>query len=473
MGSFQGTGRLGCASRDGLLRGVASGGRSSSAVRWDEPNGKTIAGLLSGRKLRPAPTPTRMEYHDAAMLDLAFVRCQFPALEQGWTLFDNAGGSAPTRSVIDAVAEFMARWPVQIGASYALSAEAERRVRAGHGAMAEWIGAAPGTVVLGPSTTANLKLLAAALRPLWAEGDKVVVTNLDHEANVGPWRQLEAGGIAIEEWRVRPETGALEVEDLELLLDERTRLVVFTHCSNVTGAVLDVAAVTRKVHEAGALVCVDGVAYAPHRRVEVEAWDVDFYVLSLYKTYGPHMGLLYGKRDHWLEARGQYHFFHAEDEVPYKLEPGNPNHELAAALPRVRDYFLELAEHHSLATGQSPARRLEEAYGLICDHEERLAARLIDYLRSKKGVRILGPVSADAAVRVPTISFLVEGRRSSEIPPQLDRRQIAVRWGHFYAYRLVRDLGLLDQDGLVRVSMVHYNTLEEVDRLISALDNVL
>ncbi len=145
----------------------------------------------------------------------------------------------------------------------------------------------------------------------------MVVTNLDHEANVGPWRRLEETGIVVKEWRIERETAALEREDLEPLLGERTRLVAFTHCSNITGAIADVAAITRLVHQAGALVCVDGVAYAPHRRVDVGAWDVDFYALSLYKTYGPHIALLYGKREHLAAARGQYHSGTGEVGCPY------------------------------------------------------------------------------------------------------------------------------------------------------------
>lgn len=403
-------------------------------------------------------------------LDVDFVRGHFPALHQGWTLFDNAGGSAPTRGVIDAVAEFLARWPVQLGASYELSQEAEARVTAGHRAMEEWIGAAPGTVVLGPSTTANMKLLATALRPLWREGDEIIVTNADHEANIGPWRRLEATGITVREWCVNPETACLDLEDLDALLGERTRLVAVTHSSNLVGAILDLAEVSRRAHAAGALVCADGVAYAPHRRPRVVEWDVDFYALSLYKTYGPHLGLLYGKREHLLAAHGQNHFFHAEDDVPRKLEPGNACHELAAALPRLPAYFDQLAGHHHLPPGEPGRAAVAD---LIAEHEERLAAPLVEFLEQRRGVRILGPATPDRRIRVPTVSFTVDGRPSSQIPPLVDPHKIAIRWGHFYAYRLARDLGLLEHDGVVRVSMVHYNTPEEVQRLIEVLDRVL
>ena len=397
------------------------------------------------------------------MLDLDFVRRHFPALGEGWALFDNAGGSVPLRGVIDTVAEFMGRWPVQHGATYGLSAEAAARVRAGHDAMAGLIGAAPGEVVLGPSTSLNLRILAASLRPLWRDGDEVIVTDLDHEANIDAWRRLAETGIVVRTWPVRRETATLELEDLDALLTERTRLVAVTHCSNIVGEIVDVAEIARRAHAAGALVCVDGVAYAPHRRVDVAALGIDFYAQSLYKTYGPHVGLLWGRRELLLRARGQYYFFIDEDDVPYKLEPGNPCYELSAALVALPAYFDALAGHHGV----------DDAWHLVAEHEECLATRLLDFLATQSKLRVLGPAAGDARRRVPTISFVVEGRTSSTIPPRLDGERIAVRWGHFHSYRLIRELGLLEQDGVVRVSMVHYNSLEEVDRLVSVLDQVI
>ena len=397
------------------------------------------------------------------MLNLDFVRQHFPTLDQGWTLFDNAGGSVPPRGLIDAVTEFMTRWPVQLGASYALSEEATQRVAAAHDAMAAWIGAEPGTVILGPSTTRNMKMLAQALLPGFNPGDEIIITNLDHEANVGPWWRLSDHGLTVKEWRLRPETCRLELEDLDALLSERTRLVAFTHCANVVGAIHDVATITDRIHQAGALACVDGVAYAPHRPVDVSAWDVDFYSISLYKTFGPHLALLYGKKSHLQNARGQSHYFIGEDQVPYKFEPGNVSHELAAALPQIPAYFDALAAHHEGA----------DLHPLLAEHEERLAARLLDFLTSRSNVRVLGPTTGDRHARVPTIAFAVDGRPSSEIPPLVDPHRIAIRWGDFYAPRAMQALGLDRQDGIVRVSMVHYNTLDEVDRLIGVLDGIL
>ena len=408
--------------------------------------------------------------------DTDFVRGHFPALDQGWILMDNAGGSVVPRQVIDRVTRYMRRYQVQLGASYDLSAAAGERVEQGRRAMAELIGADPDEVVLGPSTTLNLELLAGALQPLFSAGDQLVVTNLDHEANIGVWHRLAAAAkMEVREWRLRGETAALEVEDLEQLLSERTRLVCFTHCSNITGRIHDVAAITRRAHQVGALVCVDGVAYGPHRRVDVRALGVDIYALSLYKTYGPHLGMLYLRRGLLAELGSRNHFFIDGSKPSLKLEPGNVNYELAASLPGIVEYLEAIDAHHLAAADQAGDRvaRLDRVFRRIAAHEERLAVRLLDFLGSKRGVRVIGPATGRREERVPTVSFVVEGRRSSDIPPLLERRRIAVRWGHFYAYRPIRDLGLLERDGVVRASLVHYNTEEEVDQLIEGLDEVL
>jgi cysteine desulfurase family protein (TIGR01976 family) len=408
-------------------------------------------------------------------LDLPYVRSHFPALMRGWALFDNAGGSVAPQQVIDRVRDYMSRRQVQLGASYAISVEATQAVHEGLAAAAALVGAESDEIVIGPSSTMNVYVLANALAPGFRPGDNLVVTNLDHEANVGAWRRLAQRGVEIREWRFRPETMRLELEDLDALLDARTRLVCFTHVSNVVGAIHDVAAVTRRAHAAGALVCVDGVAFAPHRRVDVKALDVDFYLVSLYKVYGPHLGLLYAKREHLVAADNQNHFFLGADDLSYKLEPGYVNHELTSAVPGILAYFDDLARHHhgAAAEVEDTARRLERVFTDIAAHEQKVVAPLLEYLAGKPGVRILGPASSDAAVRVPTVAFTVEGRYAGEIPVRLDQEHVAIRWGDFYARRAIGALGLGDRGGVVRASLAHYNTADEVERLIQALERVI
>ncbi len=215
---------------------------------------------------------------DAPRLDIDYVRGHFPLLSGEWALFENAGGTLVPRSVIERVSRFMSECQVQPDASFAASADAGERVRRGHACMAEMLNADPDEVTVGPSTSANVYVLAHALGSGFRDGDEVIVTNLDHEANSGAWRRLAETGVTIREWRVNADTADLEIEDLEALLGPRTRLVCFSHCSNVTGSINDAARITRLAHEAGALVCVDAVAYAPHRHLDVKALDVDFYL---------------------------------------------------------------------------------------------------------------------------------------------------------------------------------------------------
>ena len=367
----------------------------------------------------------------------------------------------------------MREHPVQLGASYALSRRASESVAAGHRAAEQLVNADPGEVFLGASTTANLRLLARALLPGFAQGDEVVVTDLDHEANIGPWRALEAEGLTVREWRFRRDTAALQVEDLDPLLTPRTRLVCFTHCSNVVGSIHDAEAIIRRIHEAGALACVDGVALAPHRRVDVKALDADFYAVSLYKTFGPHLALLYGKREHLLRARSQNHDFIGGDELPYKFEPGSVPHELAASLPAIPEYLRSLALTAQATPSDAAEGDLDSAFGIIASHEAALVSPLLDFLVAHPSVRLLGHRSADPALRVPTVAFTVEGRHASEIPAALDAARVAIRFGDFYARRAVESLGVQAIGGVVRASMAHYNSPSEVQRLIEALDRVL
>jgi cysteine desulfurase family protein (TIGR01976 family) len=409
---------------------------------------------------------------DAVDLDLDFVRGRFPGLDD-WAFFENAGGTLVPESVIGRLRAYMVETQVQPGAAFSASARAAERIAESQRLMAAMINASPDEIVIGPSTTMNVYVLSHALKDWFRAGDEVIVTNLDHEANNGAWRRLAEVGVVVREWQMNPDTTELEVEDLAKLLTGRTRLVCFTHCSNITGSINDVAAITRVVHDAGALVCVDGVAYAPHRQIDVKATDVDFYLCSLYKLYGPHLALLYGKRAHMIAARGQNHFFIGEEDIPLKLNPGGVNHELTAALSGIVDYFDALHAHHFPGSNADLHDRLGAVFGLICAHEEALATRFIDFLSTKANLRLIGRASADRARRASIFSFVVAGRDSEDIPARLVEHKVAIRAGDFYAARLIDALGLRQQNGVVRASMVHYNTDEELDRLIRHLDEAI
>ncbi len=404
-------------------------------------------------------------------LDLARVRDAFPALSSGFAFMDNAGGSQCLGTVADAVRDHLLRRNVQLGASYAVSAEASERVLEGRRAVARLVSAADDRqVVLGASTTQLLANLALAMSATLRPGDEIVVTNADHEANIGPFRRLETRGVVIRQWPIDPETRRLRPEDLEPLLGKTTRLVCMTHCSNVLGTIHDVAPIAQRVHAAGARLLVDGVAYAPHRRPDPAALGADYYVFSLYKVYGPHVAALVAPLGHLQELASINHEFLA-DEVPYKLQPGNVCYELVAALPAVEEYLLELGAFDGGAATHSVA--LDRAFGAIAAHEASLAERLLAFLRDRADVTVVGDRSSDPARRVPTISFAPHLRTPEAVVRAVDAYGIGIRHGHFYSRRLVEALGLAARGGVVRVSMAHYNTLAEVDRVVAALEAAL
>ena len=405
-------------------------------------------------------------------IDLDFVRSCFPGLSGEWTLFDNAGGSQILESVIARIAEYLRHSNVQLGASYQLSERASERVTRGAGAMAQFVNAAhPSEVVLGSSTTALIRNLASSLGRTFEKGDEIVVTNCDHEANIGAWVDLERMGLTVKFWRLDPESLQLRMEDLDRLLTRKTRIVAVTHTSNILGTINPIRDIARMVHDYGARICVDGVAYAPHRRVDVDELDVDFYALSFYKVYGPHYSMLYGKRSHLLAMPGINHFFISPEESPYHLQPGNVNYELSYGMLGLMDYINQFVEIHNRPDG--PGDRLNFFFDRVARHEEQLAGKMLAFLSSCPSVKIIGERTARRDVRVPTISFVVEGRKSDHITREVDRHHIGIRYGDFYARRLIDDLGLSAQNGVVRISMVHYNSMEEVDRLIGVLDKLI
>lgn len=411
----------------------------------------------------------------AQMLQVDYVRQQFPALAGEWVFLDNAGGSQTLRQVVDRISEYLLTSDVQLGASYAVSQLAGERVLRARESVATLINAADSTeVVMGGSTSLLLRILSLCLSRGWQPGDEVIVTNTDHEANVSPWTDLQRQGIVVKTWRLRTDTLELHLDDLAALLTPRTRLVALVHASNILGTINPIRAIADRVHASGAMICVDGVGYAAHRLIDVQALDVDFYAFSFYKAYGPHYAALYGKRDHLLSMPGINHYFIDGPDIPYKFQPGNVNFELSYGMLGLCDYLSDLAKlHDATAIEQSLRQRMIRAFELISAHETVIGDRLLRYLKTKPHVRIIGSPDADQTQRVSTISFVVDGIDSATIPPQVDPHRIGIRYGDFYAKRLIADLGLIEQNGVVRVSMVHYNTLAEIDRLIDCLEQIL
>ena len=321
----------------------------------------------------------------------------------------------------------------------------------------------------GPSTSQNTYVIAQALRQELKAGDEVIVTNQDHEANIGAWSRLEDEGIVVREWKVDPDTAELHAMDLEVLLTERTRAVAFTHCSNVVASVNPVREITDLIHDAGAIAIVDGVSFCPHGLPDIPALGADIYLFSLYKVYGPHLGAMYIRSQLNADLPYQGHFFNAGSPGK-RFTPAGPDHAQIATVNGVMDYMEALYSHHH----DLPAAiqdQAEAVRNLFHGHEARVSQPLLDYLDEHPAVRLIG--KNRSAVRAPTVSFVVDGRSSLQLGEELAKNKLGVGVGNFYAYRLVEALGLDPDDGVVRASMVHYTSPDEVDRLIAALDQLI
>lgn len=407
-------------------------------------------------------------------LDLPFVRSHFPSLQGDWTYMDNAGGSQCLKLVADRISDYLLTTNVQHGASYQPSQQGMQRVAEATQALATFINAAhPHELVMGPSTSMMMRILSFSMSRLLHAGDEIIVTHTDHEANISPWMDLQRMGVKVKVWKLPEGRFQLDLKDLDALLSHRTRLVCMTHTSNVLGGLNPIKEITEQVHAAGAWMCVDGVAHAPHCLVDVQDLDVDFYAFSFYKVYGPHYAVLYGKQEHLNRLPGINHYFIDGPHFPYKFQPGNVNFEFAYGLGGLPDYVHQLAQHHAPDEQRSLREDFQFTFELIARHEARLSEHLLTFLNHHPKVRIIGHERPDRSLRVPTISFVVDGMRSDEIVEQVDPHHIGIRFGDFYAKRLIEDLGLVEKEGVVRVSLVHYNTLEEVDRLVGVLETVL
>ena len=404
--------------------------------------------------------------------DSDFVRAQFPGFEtpdlKGKVFLENAGGSLPCRQVVDRLTRFYRERKVQPYALYDASRKGGEEMDEARTRLAAMLGVETDEVSFGPSTTQNTYVLAQAFRRHLAPGDAIVVTNQDHEANTGPWRRLADEGIEVREWRIDPETGHLDPAGLDALLDGRVKLVCFPHCSNVVAEVNDVAAITAKAHAAGAVVCVDGVSYAPHGFPDVGALRADIYLFSAYKTYGPHQGIMVIRRDLGMRLPNQGHYFNA-GSLYKRFTPAGPDHAQVAACAGMADYVDALYGHH-FGDEAAPKVRAAAVHDLMRAQEVRLLQPLLDHLAAKNSARLLGPT--DAAVRAPTVAVAL-ARPGRDVAAELVDRGMLCDGGNFYAVRALEAQGIDPEHGVLRMSFVHYTTEAEVDRLISALDQVL
>ena len=404
----------------------------------------------------------------ALPLDPALIRAEFPAFAEkgleGWAFFENAGGSYTSRQVIDLLDHYYRATKVQPYGHYPASAEAGAAMDLSYTRLAAAMNVSPDWLHFGPSTSANTYTLAHAFAGWLAEGDAIIVTNQDHEANSGNWRRLATRGIEVREWRVDPVTGHLDPAALTPLLDGKVRAVCFPHASNIVGEINPVAEIAALARSVGAISVVDGVSYAPHGLPDLIELGCDIYMFSSYKVYGPHQGVMAVRPDLAAALPNQGHFFN-EDQPRKRLVPAGPDHAQIAALSGIADYLERVA---ALAAPETPgADPFRKAHHAMRAQEIALAAPLLDYLRGRNDIRLIGP--SDPVKRAPTIALAL-AEPAAVVAKRLAAHKIMAGGGHFYAYRLLEGLGIAPDHGVLRLSFTHYTAPEEISRLIAALD---
>lgn len=419
----------------------------------------------------------------------ASIRPLFPALAQQVNgqpalCFDAPGGTQVPRAVIDAIADYLAHSNANTHGAFATSQRTDVALAAAHSAIADLLGCAADEVVFGPNmTTLTFGLSRAIGRELGA-GDEIVVTRLDHDANVAPWRALEERGVIVREVDVGVEDCTLDMADFADKINSRTRLVAVGYASNAVGTINDVQAVISMARNVGALTFVDAVHYAPHGPIDVRALDCDFLACSAYKFFGPHVGCLYGKREH-LERLRPYKVRPAANTTPDRWETGTQNHEGLAGVTATVDYLAALGQHivdpgcatgapdqtlASQSTIQDRRQALLTAMGAIKAYERELSARLITGLLAIPGLTFYGIREAQRFdQRTPTVSIRLAGYTPRALAAHLGAQGIFVWDGNFYALSLTERLGVETSGGLVRIGLAHYHTAAEVDRLLEVL----
>jgi cysteine desulfurase family protein (TIGR01976 family) len=400
--------------------------------------------------------------------DVDAIRSRYPALTEGYIHFDNAGGSQVAGAVADAVAATLRAAVSNRSAAFEPGRRSGEIVAGARHALADLLGAAPHGIVLGPSATALTYRTARALADTWRTGDEIVVSRLDHDANVRPWVQLAArAGVTVRWAELDRATGGLPVAQYSQLVGERTRLVALTAGSNANGTAPDVAAIAAIAHRAGALTFVDGVHSTPHHHTDVAALGADFYVTSAYKWSGPHIAAVAADPAVWERLRPMK-LAPSPESVPDRFELGTASFEQLAGVTAAVEHLATLVP----STGAAPRRgRLAASFQAIQRYEDALFTRLSDGLAALPGITVLAPDTTTGR-RCPTISFRLADQPPARTAALLGERRICVSAGDYYAYEYFETLGLRDSGGAVRASIYHYNTEAEVDLLLSALSDL-
>jgi len=446
-------------------------------------------------------------------LDLAHIRAQFPSLSQTINghpavFLDGPGGTQVPQRVIEAISGYLRRNDANTGGAYATSRNTDAMIAGARAAMADFLNCAADEVIFGPNMTALTYMMSRSFGREIGVGDEILVTRLDHDANVSPWLALEEKGVVIRWAEIHKEDCTLDVEDLAAKLNSKTKLVAIGYASNAVGTINPVREIVRLAHSVGALAYVDAVHYAPHGLIDVAALDCDFLVCSTYKFFGPHMGVLFGKREHLTRLR-PYKVRPLTDAVPFRWEWGTLNHECIAGITACVDYLADLGRHASGTSGiqgnshpgsetrgdtrlgcppsearpsaTNPNHRrasILSAFESIHRHEHELMKRLITGLSQIPQLKIYGITDPSAFHwRCPTLAVRAIHQNENTTPlalaTKLGERGVFTWGGNYYALNLTEKLNVESSGGFLRIGLVHYNTAEEVDRLLSALRQIV
>jgi len=410
-------------------------------------------------------------------LDVTWVRSQFPSLQQSVNgqpavFLDGPGGTQVPQRVIDAISDYLKLDNANTAGAYATSRRTDSMISGARTAMADFLNCDPDEVVFGPNMTSLTFAISRSIGRALGPGDEIVLTHLDHDANISPWRALEERGVSIRMAEIHEEDCALDIDDLASKITERTKLVAIGYASNAVGTINDVQKIIGLAHERGAMAYIDAVHYAPHGPIDVRTLDCDFLVCSTYKFFGPHMGVLYGKREH-LKRLEPYKVRANTNAIPNRWEWGTLNHECVAGITACVDYLADLGRRVNPSASTRRAAVLA-AYEAIQKHERELMENLIAGLVTIPGLKLYGisdPKRYDQ--RCPTLAVRINGRTPLDLATRLGERGFFTWDGNYYALNLTERLDVEKDGGFLRIGLAHYNTAEEVDRFVTALQEII
>jgi cysteine desulfurase family protein (TIGR01976 family) len=419
------------------------------------------------------PIAGQVSSSSSTALDLAWVRSEFPALAQTVNQYpavfmDGPGGTQAPRRVIDAIADYLARNNANTGGAFQTSRDTGQLIAEARSAMGDFLNCDADEIVFGANMTSLTFAMSRALGRELGPGDEIVLTLLDHDANFAPWKALEEKGVIVRTVKFHEEDCTLDMRDLAEKIGKRTRLVAVGYASNAVGTINDVAEVARLARQAGALSYIDAVHYAPHGAIDVRALDCDFLVCSTYKFFGPHMGVLYGKREH-LERLRPYKVRPSSDNIPYCWESGTLNHECIAGIKACVDYWEELGRR---AKPAATTRRdaILSAHAAIHEHEQEMMEKMITGLLVIRGLKLYGIVDPrHFENRCATFAVRIDDHTPLELATKLGESGFFTWDGNYYALNLTEQLDVERLGGFLRIGLAHYNTMEEVERLLTAL----